>query len=324
MSNKVIGDYTAAVTIDGATHFLLIQPGNASVAYKKISRNILLGITGSPVGTSDSQTLTNKIITTPTLTVLDNALTIQDNADPTKQAQFQLSAITAGQTRTYTMPNASVTLASLTGTETLTNKTLTAPVINNGSITGTTITTDAIVGQSSATTGTVYGMSVTTGTIGTSGIANTAVTTAKLATNSVSTAKIINASVTADKLATGAANNSVVTSETTTSVTFVALATAQAISVTVGANGLLLVHVGAQLSNSGANFSSMSFSLSGANTLAASNDRSVTSLDAAGMIAGNTFLLTGLNAGSTTVTALFEVGAGTGTFLRRNIWAIPL
>ncbi len=77
------------------------------------------------VSADSTQTLTNKTLTTPTLTVLDSALTIQDNSDPTKQAQFQASGITAGQTRTYTLPDASTTVVGTDATQTLTNKTLT-------------------------------------------------------------------------------------------------------------------------------------------------------------------------------------------------------
>lgn len=45
-----------------------------------------------------------------TVVLGDAGLTIKDTADPTKIAAFQCSGITAGQTRTYTLPDASGTL----------------------------------------------------------------------------------------------------------------------------------------------------------------------------------------------------------------------
>lgn len=66
----------------------------------------MAGPSGTIVGTTDAQTLTNK-----TITVKDSLLTIQDDADTTKQAQFQASGITTGTTRTYTLPNATGTLS---------------------------------------------------------------------------------------------------------------------------------------------------------------------------------------------------------------------
>lgn len=192
MANKKISDLTnmsGAATIDRAADFLEVTDTNASVSYKA-TPNFILGITGNPVGHTDTQTLSNKTLgITNTVTLTDSLFTLQDNLDNTKQAQFQLSGITTGTTRTYTMPNASVTLASLTGTETLTNKTLTAPVINNGSITGTTITTDAIVGQSASTTGTVYGVSVTVGAV--SIPAGLTVTTTSLLTGAVTASSTV-------------------------------------------------------------------------------------------------------------------------------------
>jgi hypothetical protein len=76
------------------------------------------GATGAVVGTTNLQTLTDKtltspVINTPTLTVNDNALTVQDGGDTTKKMQFQLSGITASNTRTLTVPDSDGTLALL-------------------------------------------------------------------------------------------------------------------------------------------------------------------------------------------------------------------
>jgi hypothetical protein len=78
-------------------------------------------------------------------TVLDSEFQILDNSDPTKIAQFQASGITAGQTRTYTLPDASTTLVGTDNTQTLSLKTLTSPTLNSPTINtptmgGTTLT----------------------------------------------------------------------------------------------------------------------------------------------------------------------------------------
>jgi hypothetical protein len=177
MANKVIGDYSAAGSIDGSTHHLLIQPGNSSTAYNKINRNVFLGVTGQPMDTSTAQNVTNKTLDNSNiLTIRDDRFTLQDNSDATKQAKFELSGITTATTRTYTLPNASSTLADTSTIQTFTNKTLTSPAITNGSITGTTITTDAIIGQSAATNGTVYGLSISSGKVGTNGVITASIT----------------------------------------------------------------------------------------------------------------------------------------------------
>lgn len=57
------------------------------------------------VGTTLTQTLTNK-----TIPIADNAFTLQDNSDATKQLQFQLSSIATATTRTITVVNEDIDL----------------------------------------------------------------------------------------------------------------------------------------------------------------------------------------------------------------------
>jgi hypothetical protein len=83
------------------------------------------GVSGNVVGTSDAQTLTNK--------------TIGDPTDGTKALTFSLGSATTAKTmtiasahtddRTITLPNITGTLATLAGTEELTNKTLTSATV---------------------------------------------------------------------------------------------------------------------------------------------------------------------------------------------------
>lgn len=165
MANKTINQLPTASTIDGSADLLPIYTASL-VATQSISRNTLLGITGSPVGSSDTQALTNKTIgNTNTITLKDTLFTLQDDGDTTKQAKFQLSGLTTATTRTYTLPDVTDTLVTLAAAQTLTNKTLTSPTISSPTITNATLSADAITGFSSASTGTIYGISVASGAI---------------------------------------------------------------------------------------------------------------------------------------------------------------
>jgi hypothetical protein len=77
----------------------------------------------SAVTTTGSQTLTNKLLS-------DSTTSFIDEADASKRMQFQLSSVSSGATRILTVPNYNATIATLSGTETLTSKTLTTPNIN--------------------------------------------------------------------------------------------------------------------------------------------------------------------------------------------------
>lgn len=59
----------------------------------------------------------------------DSTFALTDNGDATKKASFQVSGVTAGQNRVFTVPDYNGTLVTIAGTETLTGKTLTAPKI---------------------------------------------------------------------------------------------------------------------------------------------------------------------------------------------------
>lgn len=66
----------------------------------------------------------------------DNAALVKNNSDTSKLLIFSAASISTGTTRTITVPDANDTMVLLAATQTLTNKTLTTPVIN-GTATGT-------------------------------------------------------------------------------------------------------------------------------------------------------------------------------------------
>lgn len=126
----------------------------------------------------------------------------------------------------------------------------------------------------------------------------------------------------------GAQTARVDTDETTTSTSYTDLATpGPAVTVTVGTNGIVLVLISTLLrNNTSGSASSMSFVMSGANTLAVSDSNAilaVTTSNYSYRMSAHTFL-TGLNAGSTTFTCKYKVDGNSGGWSRRNITVIPL
>lgn len=74
--------------------------------------------TGDVVGTTDTQTLSNKIL-------IDNSTIITDNVDNTKSVRFEVSGVSPFTTRILDIPDADGEITVNDATQTLTNKTIT-------------------------------------------------------------------------------------------------------------------------------------------------------------------------------------------------------
>lgn len=101
----------------------------------------------------------------------DNTFGITDNADPTKIARFEVSGITTGTTRTYSLPNTTSTLAVLAATQTFTGTTTFSGTFTVSAATASlgtaTTTSTANVGTGANTSGVTK--TVNLGTAGLSG-----------------------------------------------------------------------------------------------------------------------------------------------------------
>jgi hypothetical protein len=116
----------------------------------------------------------------------------------------------------------------------------------------------------------------------------------------------------------------VATSQTTTSTTYVDLATVgPSVTVTTGPQAWVAIY-NANVHSTGAASALMAFEVSGATSIAANDNVSIGTGTTVGSRAGAKFLITGLTPGANTFTCKYRVGAGTGTYVDRRIAVFPL
>lgn len=86
----------------------------------------------------------------PGFPYVDTDAVVRGSADGTKKLRFEVDGFTTATTRVLTAPDYDGTIATLAGTEALTSKTLTAPVLN-GALTGDAIAAQAEMETATAT-----------------------------------------------------------------------------------------------------------------------------------------------------------------------------
>jgi len=123
------------------------------------------GATGAVVGTTNTQTLTNKTLTSPEvsgLTLTDASIVFEGATANAFETTLTVADPTAD--RTVTIPDATTTLVGTDTTQTLTSKTLTSPTITGtGAIAGTFTgnLTGNVTGNVSGTSGSTTGNAAT-------------------------------------------------------------------------------------------------------------------------------------------------------------------
>lgn len=162
----VYGDGTTIVAPAGALLPVISGGTGASTA---ADARTSLGLGTIATQEANNVAITGGAISDTSVTVKDNVFTLQDNLDPTKQANFQLGSVTTATTRAYTLPNLDTVLAGLAVSQTFSN----TNVFSNGTNTFGSATTASTIGLASGATSTGNTKAVNIGTAGLSGSTTT-------------------------------------------------------------------------------------------------------------------------------------------------------
>ena len=124
---------TADVTITLPAETGTVLTTASSIANSNLANStVTIGSSAVALGSSVTTLTGITSLTADAVVAKANGFRVIDNTDTTKQVAFDASGIATSTTRTLTVPNASDTLVLLGESQTLTNKTLTSPVLNTG------------------------------------------------------------------------------------------------------------------------------------------------------------------------------------------------
>ena len=146
-----VTDPTADRTITFPNETGTVLTTATSIANSNLANSsITIGSTGLALGGTATTLAGLSSVTSTAVVTDDSGFRIRDNSDNTKQLAFECSGISGSTTRTLTVQDVNGTISLIAATETLTNKTLTSPVLNS-SISGTSIKDEDNMASDSAT-----------------------------------------------------------------------------------------------------------------------------------------------------------------------------